>query len=435
MNTKNRRQRKNQRLLALQRPLPSLCILLALAVLLTAIILLPRPASAQGTVRAWGMGGANTALSRGLGSVDFNPANLAFSSGTSVGLAAAAIDVHNNAISLDRYNEITGSHLDAAAKTALMSDIPEDGFRLDADARASVLGLQRGNFALSFNAIGSGRGNLDKDYFDLVLFGNEPGKTVDFSNTWGEGYAVGSATVSYGRVVKAGKLGTFSVGMNARYLQGIYEMHVEEARGSLTTTSTEIIGEAFVSTLSSDGGAGYGLDLGLALQTPAGWHLGLALDNLASSITWNGNVEANELRVSAADINMLNEDLDSAVADSDTTYSGDPYQTSLPRRMRLGAANQFGPLAVAADYIQGFENRGTTSTNPQLNVGVELWPTGNVQPRLGANTGGATGNGVSAGLGLRLGPWRIDMAAVSRGGLNPNNTKGVGFAAGSTLVF
>ncbi len=438
MFTKNQNNQTGTRTRCLRQhrlPLAGLSLLIMLTALALLLSLSAGPAAAQGAVRAWGMGGASTALSRGLGAVEYNPANLAFSRGTSVGLAAAALDVHNNAISLDRYNEITGSHLDTADKTALLGDIPSDGFRLDADARASVLGLHSGNFALSFNAIGSGRGNLDKDYFDLVLFGNQPGKTVDFSNTWGEGYAVGSATLSFGSTFLETDLGKFSVGMNARYLQGIYEVHVEDAHGSITTSMTEISGEAFVSTLSSDGGQGYGLDLGVALQTSGGWHLGLAVDNVASNISWDGNVEANEFRLTAADINLLNEDLDASVADNDTTFAGDPYQTTLPRRMRVGVANQFGPMAVAVDYTQGFEDRGTTSTNPQFNAGVELWPTGNVQPRLGANTGGVIGGGVSAGLGLRLGPWRIDMAAVSRGGLNPNQTKGMGFAAGSTLVF
>lgn len=405
------------------------------AAFLFALAAAPDQAQAQSAVRAWGMGGANTAACRGLESVDYNPANLAFSPGTSIGLAAVALDVQNNAFTLDRYNEITGSHLDAADKTALLADIPEDGFRLDADARASVLGVQSGSFALSFNAIGSGRGNLDKDYFDLVLFGNELGKTVDFSRTWGEGYAVGSATLSLGRVLLDGGLGRLSVGVNARYLQGIYEMHVEEAHGAITTSLTEISGEAYVSTLSSDGGRGYGVDLGLGLQTPGGWTLGVVMDNLYTRLDWDGNVEANEFRVTAADINLLNEDLDAAVADMDTTFAAAPYSTTLPRRVRLGAANRFGPLAVAVDYIQGLEDRGTTSTSPQFNAGMELWPAGHVQPRLGASTGGIVGSGVSAGLGLRLGPWRVDLAAVSRGGTSPGSSKGVGFAAGSSLVF
>jgi len=200
------------------------------------------PAAAQGIVRAWGMGGAGTAASRGLEAVLYNPANLAFSPGTTVGLAAAAADVHNNALSLDRYNEVTGQYLDSANKALLLSEIPESGMKLDADVSASALGFQTGNFAVSFSGFGAGQGNLDKDYFDLVLNGNQLGQTVDFSNTWGEGYAVGSAAVSYGRIVRDGLDSQLSVGFNARFLHGLYEVHVAEAYGTLSTSMTDIGG-------------------------------------------------------------------------------------------------------------------------------------------------------------------------------------------------
>ena len=119
------------------------------------------PAAAQSPVRAWGMGGAGGAVAQGLEAVTFNPANLAFSEHSSVGMAGAAVSVQNNSLSLDRYNEITGTHLDGAAKTRLLADIPAGGFSLDADVRASALGFQFGNVALTAGAVGTGHGNLD----------------------------------------------------------------------------------------------------------------------------------------------------------------------------------------------------------------------------------------------------------------------------------
>lgn len=406
-----------------------------LAIGLSLLAAAPQTVQAQGSVRSWGMGGTGVATARGLEAVNYNPANLAFSDGFSMGLAAAAIDVHNNAISLDRYNEITGSHLDTAAKEQLLSDIPDGGFQLDADVRASVFGLQTGSFALSFNAIGAGSGNLDKDYFDLVLFGNQLGESVDFSNTSGEGYALGQAALSYGGVLFTGERSRLSFGLNAKYLQGIYEMHVEDAYGNLHTGMEEITGSAYVNTMSSDGGTGYGLDLGLALQAPGGWTVGLSMENLYSNINWDQNVETNEYRVEASDINALNDDFENSVVDSDTTYASEGYSTNLPMQMRLGSANRFGAFDVAFDYVQGFENRGVTSTTPRFHLGTEWWLTGIVQPRFGLSVGGVAGTGASAGLGLKLGFWRIDLAAVSRGGLNPNQTKGVGFAMGTSLEF
>jgi len=409
--------------------------IMAVMMLVYLVILAPAMASGQGTVRAWGMGGAHTAGARGLEAVQYNPANLAISSGTSIGLAGVALDVHNNALSLDRYNEITGAYLNAAEKEQLLAEIPTTGFKMDADVRASVFGIQTGPFALSFGAIGAGQGNLDKDYFDLVLFGNQLGETVDFSNTYGEGYALGMATLSYGGVLRESDTSCLCFGLNAHYLKGIYEMHVDEASGYLSTGMDQISGEAMVATTSSDGGAGYAFDIGMALQAPGGWTLGLVLDNAFSNINWSSDVQRQEFHVTVADISLANENMDSAVTNSDTTFSAPGYSTTLPRQLRLGAANRFGAFNVAMDYIQGFENRGLSSTSPQFNLGTEWWLTGIVQPRFGVSVGGKAGTGVSAGLGLRVGFWRLDFAAVTRGGFNPSNTKGIGLALGTSLEF
>lgn len=412
-----------------------LAIILILSMAVALVGLDESQALAQGAVRSWGMGGTGVANSRGLDAVDYNPANLAFSRGFSMGLVTAAVDVHNNAISLDRYNEITGAHLTTGDKEQLLNDIPEDGFRLDADMRASVLGVHSGSLALTFNAIGAGSGNLDKDYFDLVLFGNQLGETVDFTNTNGEGYAVGQAALSYGQVLHTGKRARLSYGLSAKYLQGIYEMHVEEAHGSMHTSLEAISGEAFVSTLSAEGGRGYGLDFGLAMQTSGGWSLGASVENIYSTMTWNQNVEAREFRAHAGDVNVLNDDLDNAVVNSDTTFASTNYNTTLPPQLRMGVSNRFGPVSLALDYTQGFEDRGMSSTTPRFHLGGEFFSGGFLQPRFGLSTGGDSGTGASAGLGLRLGFWKVDLAVLSRGELNPNKTKGVAFAAGSSLEF
>lgn len=406
-----------------------------LAILVTLSLLVPASADAQGPIRAWGMGGAQTASARGLGAVEFNPANLALSDGTNVGLAGVAVDVNNNSLSLDRYNEITGTYLNESDKEQLLGEIPESGFQLDADVRASAMGAQFGNFAVSFEAWGAGSGNLDRDYFDLVLFGNQLDETVDFSNTYGEGYALATGAVSYGSRVFSGAGFDLYGGISARYFQGIYEMHVEEAYGQMTTTMEEISGEAFVSTLSAKGGQGAGLDLGLAMQLHDSWTLGLALDNLYTDIRWNTDVEAHEFRIDAAEINLTNDNLDDSVADADTTLYGGEYSTSLPRIMRLGAANRFGSFDVAMDYVQGFETRGTASTTPQLNLGAEWGLCTYFMPRAGMRLGGAGGKSIAGGLGLGLGPWKVDLAAMTRGGLTGGTTKGVGFAAGTSLQF
>ncbi len=409
--------------------------LAALPALLLAVTLTADTAAAGGDARALAMGGAHTAAARGLDAAAWNPANLAFSPGTTLGLAGVSTDVHNNSFTLDRYNEISGQTLSYSDKERLMSDIPADGFRLDAAVNAGAIGVQIGRFAFSTGATAAGCGNLDRDFFDLVLFGNELGETVDFSDTWGEGYAVGKASLSWGQPVASGAFGRLAVGVTASYLQGLYELHVDEAYGAVTTGMSEITGEAFASAVTADGGSGYGLDLGLAWQAPAGWTFGLAVDNVVANLDWNGTVERTDYRVSAADINALNDDLDDSVADSDTTYNVSGYSSNLPRRLRLGAARDTGSLLLAADYVQGFEDKAGSSASPQLNLGLEWRPLSWISPRAGLSLGGAMGTGMAGGLGLDLAFWQIDLAVMNRGGFSGGDTRGLGFGISTQLVF
>jgi len=409
-------------------------ILRLLAALTLVLVLASAPAGA-GEARTAAMSGAGTAAVRGLDAAVWNPAALAFSPGKTLNLVGLAVDLQNNSFSLGRYNEVSGAELDDGDKESLLSDIPATGFRLDAGVRASGPGVQVGRLALSTGVVAAGRGNLDRDFFDLVLFGNELGQTVDFSDTWGDGHAVGKASLSWGQPVYQGSRGRMAVGVTASYLQGIYEMHVEQSYGSVTTGADAITGEAFVSAITADQGSGFGLDLGYAWQAPGGWTFGAALDNVLGSITWNGNVERHEFRVVADDVNLANDDLDNAVADSDTSFAAADYTTDLPRSFRAGAAWDRGNLLLAADWVQGFADRAGSSTTPQLNLGAEWRPLGMLTPRGGVTVGGVAGFGLAGGLGLNLGWWHVDLAMVHRGGIGGDSTRGLGFGLSSQLAF
>jgi hypothetical protein len=152
-------------------------------------------------------------------------------------------------------------------------------------------------------------------------------------------------------------------------------------------------------------------------------------------VTWTGNPERHEVRVSATDINLLNDDLDDAVADTDTSYAVSGYDTTLPPRLRLGAAWDRGTLLLAADYVQGLSDRAGSSTTPGLNLGVEWRPLGALRPRGGLMLGGPGGFGLAGGLGLNMWWWQVDLAVVQRGGLGGDATKGLGFGISSQLVF
>lgn len=403
--------------------------------ILTALLAVAAAPALAGEARTLALGGAQTATSRGLDAAVWNPANLAFSRGGALGLGGVSADIHNNSFTLGRYNEVAGATLDHADKERLLADIPAEGFQLNSALAANGPGVHLGRFALTTGAVAAGRGNLDRDFFDLMLFGNELGQTVDFSDTWGDGYAVGNVSLSWGQPVYQGSLGRMAVGVTASYLYGLYELHVDEAYGAVTTSFDEITGEAFAAATTADQGSGYGLDLGAAWQAPGGWTLGLVIDNVVGTVDWSGTVERHEMRVTAADINLLNDDLDDSVADSDTSYAVSGYSTELPRRLRMGAALDRGTYLVAADYVQGFQDQAGASTTPQLNLGLEWRPFGLLTPRGGLSLGGDRGVGVAGGLGIDMLWWQLDLAVAHRGGFSSGDTKGLGFAVSTQLQF
>lgn len=412
---------------------------LAAAVLAAALLaasLLPAPAAAQGGPRGWGLAGAATAAARGLDAVDANPACLALAPPScSLALATAAVDLHNNAFSLARYNEIAGAELSEADKRRLLADIPDGGFALRADARASAVGIGIGSVALTSQALGGASGRLAKDFFDLVLMGNPVDSAFDLAGTSGEGFAVGAVTLTAAAPLATTFSTRLAAGVNLRYLRGIYELHVEEATGGLTTTLEQISGEARASYLTAAGGAGWAVDAGLALQAPRGWTFGLALDNAVSRLDWDRNCERHVWSARADTINATHENLDAQVAQADTSYGVAGYGTTLPARLRLGAAKRWERALLAVDVAQGLAERAGTTRRTQVAAGVEWRAAGWLRPRLGVAAGGGAGVSAAAGLGVAVGPWRLDLAAINRGRLLPGDAKGLGVACGTRLEF
>lgn len=411
--------------------------LAAVAAVVMSACILPSAASAQGGVRAMGMGGAGTACSYGLDAVDWNPANLALArpGKLNVGLVSASVDLSNNSFTLDRYNTFTGATLSQADKDLLLSDIPDGGLLLAAEAGASALGFAAGPVALSFQGMAGGCGTLDRDFFDLVLLGNEIDKAFSFDDTDGEAYAVGAATLSFAQVLRTGRTARLSAGVNLRYLQGIYDFSDVEAGGGITTTLAGIEGEAAASYRSATGGSGYAVDLGLALQAPRGWTFGLALENGLSNVNWNRGTERHVWSAVGDSISAATDDLDDAVADSDTSYAIGGYSTSLPQQLRIGAANRIGKLAYAVDLVRDLGERSHSASRTAINAGCELALLSWLHPRVGLGFGGPGDQRSSAGLGLAIGPWRWDFAVGNRGRIWPGDTRGLAFAAGSHLVF
>ncbi|UCE67105.1 MAG: hypothetical protein JSU85_03575 [Candidatus Zixiibacteriota bacterium] len=391
--------------------------------------------------RALGMGGSYTAIARGIDAPYWNPANLGLSDGNrySIGIFGVGAALKKNIFTLADYNKYNGQFLTDGDKENILNSIPADGLRLDAIGEASALNFSVGNFALVSKGYGASSLNIDRDPLELIFYGNAVVDEISLDNTYGEGYGIADIAASYGHPVMQWENGEFAVGGSFHYLRGFAYQKVIESEGSISTTDTGFVGDAHMTILSSLGGSGYALDLGLAVKFDRTWYFSAAWQNAYSRMIWDKDTEMmiytfNMEPITAYDFSDSAAS-DSLITSSDTTVAADPFSSDLPSTMRLGLTKEFNQFLFSFDWEQALETRPGTGVNPRLAAGLEYKPLNFLPLRAGMSTGGRQGSLYSFGFGLHFGPYHFDIAVANSGSPFPTHTKGARFALGMGLYF
>ncbi|MEJ2627340.1 MAG: hypothetical protein P8078_02110 [bacterium] len=161
-----------------------------LLVLLFLVILGNINVNAQMNARALGLGGAYTALARGVDAPLWNPANLGLSdnpkfSMTFIGAQAGA---WNNSISLGMYNKYNGEYLTDSDIENILNSIPDNGFRSNTEVFINTFSFSIRQLALTIGVRGGGYVNAAKNIFihtDDGIIGT--GETYPFDDVEGYG--------------------------------------------------------------------------------------------------------------------------------------------------------------------------------------------------------------------------------------------------------
>jgi hypothetical protein len=413
-----------------------LCFLVAIAGLPHAAV-----AATRTSVRAVGMGGAFTAVARGVEATRWNPANLAFDDAPNFALElfSTQASIANNGIDLALYNRTAGAHLDESDKRAILSSIPADGLATSLEAGASALGMQYGRLAIGFTGEASAYSRLPHEVFQLVLMGNAVADSVDFSRA--EGEAISYAAARLGAATSLGRtaFGPVYLGITLKYLEGLAYGRLEKIEGTLLTRPSGLVGEARASLTTAGRGQGMGFDVGLATDLGSTWRAGMSLENVYGRIHFDSNLERRTYVATTDTLDVVTvEDAssaDSLYSTTDLVESADPFSVDLPRLLHLGLARIGEESTLAFDYEQGFATRAGASTTPAVSGGAEWRRVGWLPLRLGLRLGGQTGSSASAGIGLRLASFRLDIAAATVGRIWPGNPRGIVLGVGTGLEF
>ncbi len=392
-------------------------------------VLLNTKACTQMTARAVGLGGAYTAIARGVHAPLWNPANLGLSDNPkfSMSIIGAQAGVWNNSFSLGMYNKYNGEYLTDDDIEDILNSIPDNGFRSNTEVFVNTFSFSTGHFALTIGVLGGGFVNAAKAFFEIPLTGTEINKTYKLSDTDGSSLAVGLVGVSWGEPIEVDFAEEFTVG-------GTINIFYAGAYGNADKTECTIdskpygidLDGLYEVTYAYNGSVGFGLSLGSAARLDKKWTVSLGLTNILSSIPFNNEVKTEKGNFYIDSLSALTEDFEENAQDTSWTEEASSFTARFPTVLHLGCAYREGDVIMAADYYQAFTRGIFGSTNPQLSVGTEWQGVSWFPLRMGVVVGGYIGLGTSFGFGIRPGGFVLDVGYMSRGFLiSPNNSKGM----------
>ena len=389
-----------------------------------------------------GLGGA-TAVSRGVESVYWNPANLAMDNNGmpdfQIVLFAVTAGAGNNAFDFNFIKQYIGDgesiFLTEDDKNDILSKIDDEGLKLDVMGNVSALSWSYKNFGFGIEAKCYGDMLIPKDIYQNLLFkiGQE---SYDYSIDGG-GYAYAKYKLSYGRVLFEDvdlfgdtSIKALSAGISAAYLRGIGYANIEKGTASLDIDNNGLIPKVDVLSKNATGGSGFGLDLGLSATTENKLHFGLVLENILGTINWDKNTEQAIATVDFGDDPLFLfgdgqlSDIDIDSVSTDTTLAIDAFSESLPLNFRMGLAKEFGRYMLNVEIANEDETFGY-ALGSRIKTGFVNWHLSIGRVRNTMNYGAA--------FALNFRHFYFDLGAYAREGLTLSSAKAVTY--GSSIRF
>jgi hypothetical protein len=253
------------------------------------------------------MGGAGLIYARDAAAVDWNPSNLALSTGWSL----TVLDVGGAGLvsgaTLGDLEEIANAG--GSGDGSVVTRLPDDGLSFSTVVEGFV--INQVSSAADFPGTGSAMptvggsfgpyglmvrsrvfvdADMSREFVDLAVNG--------FDETKIQGYRVGDSslgltsvsevTASYGRTFS----GRFEVGAGVRYVIGNLL-----SRGQLFEPELDLNAETLLirsAEVQSQGGSGYGVDLGLGMDLPYGIRISVSGRNVMQNMEWDDALVSHE---------------------------------------------------------------------------------------------------------------------------------------------
>ena len=424
--------------------------------------------------RAVSLANAYSMIGDGFYSVGYNPALIAFQVDKPFMLQLGGIDfgIGNNYLSMAAMNTLSGDTLDNDEKTLIINRLERNGgLKFDMNGQLPIPGLNysSGNMAITSNILYMSSYSIPAGLARLMLEGNASNPEIDMTL----GYEImGVHELGFSFAVP---FESFALGISLKYLQGLFYMGIDpdSSKADFITTPTAVYGSGSYYLRQGFGGAGYGLDIGVASKEINGMRFGVSLINALGTIGWNKPSFIKDI-LAGKDGKFGNSDdifnmkwKGEALSDSvailytytidslraDNLSSGSIFTSSstliknvdengklkefnirYPAILRFGLSYRKKDYLVSSDLSTGFENRLFANSRWRWAVGAELHRFPKMPLRLGFAWEGMGRTELALGAGFHCGPVLIDFGFSFRDGMWIHSMKGLNLALGFTIT-
>jgi hypothetical protein len=378
----------------------------------------------------------NPVTTIGYDAVLHNPANLALkeNSDYSIRLASLNLFALNNILTFDSYNQYftSDSPMNDQDRTELFQKVPNNGLSFDGDLNIGALDFSFRNFGFAFRRFDLLNLNLSKELIDLALFGNELGRTYDFSNLSYDYLAYYSFNFAFALPVIKKKKHFATIGIGLKYLLGEDVRLTENISGNLYSNKYYLQGNITWQRKIATDGNGWAADLGGTYEFK-NYRFSLALLNLTSGILWNRKTQINIKNAMLDSFSVYraikSDSLDMVYQTQDSFYPIESFKTKLPTYLTFGTGwkiDSNGSI-LSIIYEQNLVKTKFLILTPKFTLNYEwnLLQFIIINPSI--SLGGSEGVAFALGLGKNIRRFLIGLSLQSIQNPIINHAKGIKF--------
>jgi uncharacterized protein DUF5723 len=401
-------------------------LLILILILSSSTPLIAQYGSYGGTdARNIALGNSYTACAIGSEAIGRNPAMLAFGNTKkyyiNISIPSISGQIYSNTMSMDQVNYYFGEnsrYLDDNEKDKLMNYFRTNDGQFNYHASVTPIALvwkpdsTMGTFAFAMTDVVSGNYYIPSEFVDLVLGGNQPGRTYSFDNLNYTTWWLRSYSLTYSNVLTESFMGIFKnvhFGVSGKVINGFAFSGLDNISSSFHTGDKNVISGHFNAEARSafsrnlavkydfdtttplydfnifarPAGYGFGLDFGLAAELFDGLNVGFSITDLGF-VNWSDNVAVHSVSSEFYIDDLFDKSqLDTLLELTNlSNEKSEPFQTTLPIALRLGASWRIsdampvipGNMTVVFDYNQGLNNAPGNAGVPRMSLGSEWQP-------------------------------------------------------------